>query len=185
MTKQEISIKGQQIEGLLWKVFSCSEKERAIQLSGVVHIPVHPHTLHQPAVTDTCAAHPSWQASARSGPAQRPWPALPNAHSHTSDTEINAFLTSGKSWLMSALAVSNGPLNKPIKRNKSLHYTHVKRVLAEHPSQWHQEMYPRCLVSLVQVTDERRENGNEWWNVFNSLSLGISVRSQEYCTVMK
>lgn len=79
--KQGISIKGQQIEGLLWKVLMLAE--RAIQLSGVVHIPVHPHTLHQPAVTDTCAAHPNWQASARSGPAQRPWSALPNAQSHT------------------------------------------------------------------------------------------------------
>ncbi len=75
------------------------------------------------------------------------------------------------------------PLNKPIKRNKSLE--HVKRVLAEHPSQWHQEMCPRCLASSVPVSDERRESANEWWNVFNSPSLGISVRSQEYYTVMK
>lgn len=53
----------------------------------------------------------------------------------------------------------------------------MKRALAEHPSQWHREMRPRCPASSVQVSDE---TGNEWWNVFNSPSLGISVRSQEH-----
>lgn len=55
MTEQEIYIKGQQIEGLLGKVSLCSEREREkeTQLSGEVHIPTHPHTLHQPAETNT------------------------------------------------------------------------------------------------------------------------------------